>query len=90
MNGQSYGPWEESNSKVYPTEHTEERDQKRLPEIREKCKHNLQQPVFQHRRKHSSTVRECDTLEAGGWVYPDLICICAVEPENEQKVKGNE
>lgn len=67
-----------------------ERDQKRLSEIREKCKHSLQQPVFQHGRKHPPTVRECDTLEAGGWVYPDLICIYAVEPENEQKVKGNE
>lgn len=25
--------------------------QERLPEIREKCKHNLQHPVFQNRRK---------------------------------------
>jgi hypothetical protein len=24
----------------------------RLPEIREKCKHNLQHPMFQSRRKH--------------------------------------
>lgn len=90
MNRQSYGPWEESNSKAYPTEHTEKRDQKRLPEIREKCKHHSQQPVFQHRRKHPSTVGECDTLEPGGGSTPDLICIYAVEPENEQEVKGNE
>lgn len=52
VKGQSYGPWEESKSRLLQQALRRVETKKRLPEIREKCKHNLPHPAFQNRRKH--------------------------------------